>query len=246
MQTPMIHTPDVTQLRRFQGLERLLIPGPTLDLHHPQSAGRKTVEDYIARQFNQIHGASIRHFMPQLLSMNCKDQPITALGMRSAESGDLFLEQYLPRAIESFVSKVAGKFVSRSAIVEIGNLVSTQRGGSQLLFIMLTALLEPSHFDWVVFTATPQVHKTMTRMGMTLHELYEADPALLTKSHISEWGTYYDCRPKVVAVSVAAAMQTLLERKTYANVIALYQSRLQALVPLLSQYDNDDRHPLSA
>jgi len=114
-------------------LHRLLTPYPSLDLHDKNSAGRATVEAYIGQQFNDIYGASIRDFMPLFLSISCRSKPITALGIRPAGDRDLFLEQYLPRPIETFVSKVAGEFVSRREITEIGNLVATQRGGSQLL-----------------------------------------------------------------------------------------------------------------
>jgi len=246
MPTTIETNTEISQIRPALGLQRLLTPGPSLNLHDNDSVGRAAIEDYIGQQFNAIHGANIRDFMPLFLSMSCRSKPITALGIRPAEDGDLFLEQYLPRPIETFVNKVAGEFVSRSKITEIGNLVATQRGGSQLLFLMLSAVLQHTHFEWVVFTATPQVHKMMTRMGMQLHKVYEADPALLKNSHISEWGSYYDSRPNVVTVSVETVMNMLSQRKTYASVIALYQSRIQALASILDQQGCHGEHSLSA
>jgi len=246
MQTTIETTAEISRIRPVLGLQRLLTPGPSLDLHDKGSAGRATIEGYIGQQFNAIHGANIRDFMPLFLSMSCRSKPITALGIRPAEDRDLFLEQYLPRSIETFVGKVAGEFVNRSKITEIGNLVATQRGGSQLLFLILSAVLQKTHFEWVVFTATPQVHKTMTRMGMQLHELYDADPGLLKNSHISEWGSYYDSCPKVVTVNVEAVMNNLCQRKTYANVISLYQSRIKELASTLDQQGCNGEHSLTA
>jgi len=146
MPTTIETNAEISRVRPALGLQRLLTPGPSLDLHDQYSAGRETIEDYIGQQFNAIHGANIRDFMPLFLSMSCCSKPITALGVRPAEDRDLFLEQYLPRPIETFVSKVAGEFISRNKITEIGNLVATQRGGSQLLFLMLSAVLQRTHF----------------------------------------------------------------------------------------------------
>ena len=247
MQKSASFNTDVTPISQFQSLYKLLSPGPTLDFHDTSAHGRAEIEDYIASQFNAIYGAKIRHFMPLFLSMRCNRSPITAVGMRPAETTDLFLEQYLPDTIESFVCQVAGKPVSRNQIIEIGNLVATQRGGSQLLFLMLTAVLLPTRYEWVVFTATPQVHKTMSRMGMPLHDLYAADPALLTNSHISEWGTYYDSHPRVVSVNVEKVMRLLCQRKAYATVIACYQSQIDEIARQLNSLSNGhELHSLSA
>ncbi len=228
------------------GLTRLLTPGPTLSLHDKSTPDRADIESYIAQQFHKVHGAHIHDFMPILLDIDCCRTPIAALGIRPAGDQDLFLEQYLPRNIESFVSQTAGYSVSRQHITEIGNLVATQRGGSQLLFLILTALLQQSQFDWVVFTATPLVDRMMTRMGMKLHQLYDADPALLTNSHISEWGSYYDSQPKVVTVNVAAAMASLCQRKAYKNIITLYQNRVAELALTLDEMGCHGAHSLSA
>jgi hypothetical protein len=247
MQTTICENTKPINIGGFQSLKRLLTPGPTLQFHSAASNKRDAVENYIADQFNRIYGANIRDFMPLFLSMTCQTSLITAVGLRPAHQQSLFLEQYLPRPIETFVSTVAGNTVNRNQITEIGNLVATQRGAIQLLFLMLTAVLQRTHFEWVVFTATPQVHKMMTRMGMQLHELYEADPTLLKRSHISEWGSYYDSRPKVVTVNVNDAMDCLLQRSGYRNAISLYQSRIQTLATMMNNQSNgDDQHTFSA
>lgn len=218
----------------LQSIKRLLLPRPTLQFHGPYTDDRNHIENYIAVQFKKIYGAEIRDFMPLFLSISCQDNLITALGLRPANQQSLFLEQYLPHPIETFVSSAAGRFIERDQITEIGNLVATQRGASQLLFMMLTAMLEHTAFEWVVFTATPQVHKMMTRMGMHLHDLHDADPSLLKSSHISQWGSYYDSRPKVVTVNVNDAMSSLMERTAYRNVISLYQQRIQKLASIMN------------
>lgn len=246
MTNTITHSSEDKPVKRFKSLERLLDPNPTLSLHSCSSHGRKVIESYIAQQFNLIHGATIHHFMPHLLSINCNKQPISALGLRPAENQSLFLEQYLPRSIESFVRKAAGDFVKRHQIAEIGNLVSTYGGSSQMLFVLLTAFLQLSKFEWVVFTATPQIHKMMSRMGMEFYELYDADPALLKNSHISEWGSYYDSQPKVVTVKVDAAMLSLCQRKIYTKVISLYQSRIKTLAKQLDMQSINEQFTLTA
>lgn len=152
-----------------RGIARLLSPGPTFGLHSPSSSQRGQVERYVFEQFQSYHGATVRDFMPLLLTTSCSDRYIATAGIRPACGHNLHLEQYLPETAEKALGKVAGEYINREHVVEIGNLVATQRGSSQLLFLILAAVLHRAGFEWLVCTATPQVQKTIRHLGVDLH-----------------------------------------------------------------------------
>jgi hypothetical protein len=210
-------------------LARLLNPAPAFQAHLAGSPDRVKVEQYIAAQFHAVHGATIHDFMPVLLTMGCHGMTTAATGIRAAANQALFLEQYLSRPVESTLTELAGAPVGRAKVAEIGNLVATQGGSSYLLFMVLTAVLQRSGFDWVVFTATPQVQKVLAYLGLEIHALCEADPTRLTHSSMAEWGRYYSSRPQVVAGKVADAMQVLNQRKLYASILGLFRNPIDDL-----------------
>jgi hypothetical protein len=214
-------------------LARLLNPAPAFQAHPPGSAERARVEQYIAARFRDVHGANIHDFMPVLLTLSCHGHTTAATGVRAAARQPLFLEQYLARPVEQVLGAVAGKTLRRANIAEIGNLVATQAGSSYLLFLVLTAILEQAGFDWVVFTATPQVQKVLAHLGLAVHRLCHADPGRLTESSAAEWGSYYASQPQVVTGRVAGAMAVLNQRTLYSTVLSLFRGQTTDLAEIL-------------
>ena len=221
--------------RAARRLARLLNPAPAFQAHLPGSPERARVENYIATQFRSVHGATIHDYMPVLLTMGCHGLTTAATGVRAAATQPLFLEQYLSAPVERAVGELAGHRVTRNSVAEIGNLVATQGGSSYLLFMVLTAVLQQAGFEWVVFTATPQVQKVLAYLGLQVHVLCEADPARLTQSSATEWGRYYQSKPKVVAGNVADAMQMLNERMLYSSVLTLFRNPIDELAGAVSR-----------
>ncbi len=211
-------------------LARLLSPGPCFSVYTPAAAQREQVEHYISEQFRGIHGATIRDFMPTLITMSCDNRFSAAVGIRQAQGQSLFLEQYLPETVEKTISRIAGHTVRRGNISEIGNLVASKRGSSQLLFLILTAVLHATRSEWLVFTATPGVLKSIRRLGFSFYTLGDADPSLLRDaSNLKDWGSYYQNRPQVVAGNLAEAMSILYDRKIFNYLISCYQESIDAL-----------------
>jgi hypothetical protein len=115
-------------------------------------------------------------------------------------------------------------------VLEVGNLVATKRGASQVLFLLFAAMLEASGAEWLVCTATPGVQKTIRRLGFDFHVLGDADPSLLAPPANSiDWGSYYESRPQVVAGNLSEAMAVLSGRKIYSSLISYYQNHISAL-----------------
>lgn len=231
---PAIVSKDVDALAARR-LQRLLNPLPAFAAHTPGSPQRSVVEQYIARQFRAVHGATIHEFMPILLTMSCHGRISAATGIRAASERPLFLEQYLSPPIEVAIAGATGTTVRRTRIAEIGNLVATRGGASYLLFMVLTNMLEAADFDWVVFTATPQVQKSISYLGLETHVLGPADPERLTRSSAEEWGRYYASQPMVVAGHIADAMNVLSQRKLCASALALFRRPVNELAGIISQ-----------
>ena len=228
---PLQRSIDTSALdtRAAQRLARLLNPAPVFHACLPESAQRHRVERYITERFRAVHGAEIHDFMPVLLTMGCPGTITAATGVRAAAGQPLFLEHYLDEPVECAVSRVAHTPVIRSGIIEIGNLVATRGGASYLLFMVLTAMLEHAGFDWVVFTATPQVRRALAHLGLTVHPVCAADPARLPPQAVDDWGRYYASAPQVVAGNIAQAMQVLRGRPLHAGALALFRNPVESL-----------------
>ena len=216
-------------------LARLLNPVPAFRAHLPADPERMRVEDYIATRFREVHGANIHDFMPVLLTMECHGQTTAAAGVRTAGHQPLFLEQYLSGPVEEVLDGAFGEPIDRRKIAEIGNLVATQGGSSYLLFLVLSGLLEQSRFDFVVFTATPQVQKVLAYLGLGVHVLCTADPGRLRGSAAAEWGSYYTSRPQVVAGKVADGMAALNQRVLYSSILSLFRDPITELADTLGR-----------
>ena len=198
-----------------------------------QGAGdRALVEGYIAAQFHDIYGARIRQFMPWLLSYGRGDVLQGALGIRPAGAEPLFLEQYLEAPVESALADLTGAPVARGDIVEIGNLVATSRGGSRLLFLMLAELFAAADLTWAIFTATPEVQHLLQKLTDNQKVLCFADGSRLGAA-LADWGSYYACRPAVVAINVQEERQKLLARPLVDELLAACQPQAQSFARLL-------------
>ena len=87
--------------------------------------GRERLEQFVAETFAQAHGATVHAFMPSMLGLEDGGGRLRCvLGLRGAESGELFLERYLDRPIEESIAQAAGldSAIPRGTIVEVGNL----------------------------------------------------------------------------------------------------------------------------
>ena len=218
----------------FKNSGRLRSPGPEFDMCSTASLGRSQIERYIAEQFSTVYGASITEFMPNLLTMRCLGKLSAVVGLRAAGMQGLFLDSYFPRPIEQVIADKADCLINRNKVLEIGNLVATHRGSSQLLFVVLAEILKQASFEWVVVTATPQVEKSLRRLGIEIYILGDADPGLLPESSTGDWGSYYDSKPKVMAGRVCPELIEPRSGKKLAAILPFYQREVKALAANLN------------
>ncbi|WP_269618920.1 thermostable hemolysin [Zhongshania sp. BJYM1] len=181
---------------------------------------RAEIEAYIANKFSAAYGAKLREFLPFFLLMRSHSKIAGVLGMRRGIHGHaLFVEQYMDQPAEVLLANLLGNDVQRGSLVEIGNLVSTWRGSSQMLFIALASLICRSGAEWAVFTATPEVQKLLRRLHVEQYTLCEADGRRLGVQ-LADWGTYYDTKPTVIAVNARSAIDIFAKQPMTAMLLS--------------------------
>lgn len=222
-------------------LGRLLRGMPELQWITQHHDKRKAAESYIADKFHQEHNACIKDFMPHLLTINCLGNFTAAVGLRSACSQSLFVEHYLDQpAIELIAGISQNTGLHPRHIIELGNLVSTQRGSSQLLFILLTALLFRADVRWVIFTASCHVQSLLKKIGLTSITVCRADKNQLPDGGAS-WGSYYDNNPCVTLIPIQEAFQTLSGNRISASLLHNFDLAISKQAASLKQLIGRDR-----
>ncbi|WP_193162018.1 thermostable hemolysin [Microbulbifer hainanensis] len=207
---------------------------PGFSLAAARDPGRIGVEQYISAVFAATYGARLYSFLPLLLSQGDGDRINAALGLRRADSGPLFLEQYLDKPVEQRLAEASGSPVTRADIVEIGNLVSTSRGSSRLLFLMLAELFAAAGVTWAIFTATPEVHRLLQKLTGNQVVLCQADGSRLGDK-IADWGSYYDTRPAVTAINVTEERRALLNRPLIRELLLGCTAQAQEMAVALKE-----------
>lgn len=201
---------------------------PRLSVIGRRGAERAEIETYIANKFYTNYGAKLQEFLPFLLVMRAGDDLAGVLGMRRADHGRaLFLEQYMDRPAQLILGDLLASSVERDSLVEVGNLVSTWRGSSQMLFIALAALIVEVGAEWAVFTATPEVQKLLARLGVKQYVLGRADGGRLGEQ-LANWGSYYNSSPSLVAVNAAHALNIFARQPMSSMLLASCKHQIEA------------------
>ena len=171
----------------------------------PDAPQRAELEAFIREVFRRAHGATIRHFMPQLMSLrDAGGQLLAVCGLRNAADGRLFLETYLDAPVERLISARASEDIARENIVEIGNLAVAEPGMAPVLLASVSKYLHDTGTQWAVFTAIPMLKNALARLNMQLETLGQASIEHIPAEQRPEWGSYYDKQPQVMAVRRAA------------------------------------------
>lgn len=180
----------------------------------PWHEGRSRVERFIARRFKQAHQAQVSSFLPTLITLESYSGEIyAAIGVRSANTEKLFLEQYLNRSIEAEIAQYSNAICGRRDIIEVGNLAAGHRGISRCFFAVLTDVLLQWGARWLACTGTSEVVNVFHRLGMEPLAIAGANPDCLP-DHGSRWGSYYKHQP-VVMVGEVARGHALIQRSGF-------------------------------
>lgn len=212
--------------------DNLSLPSP-LDLRLDEACTdtRCTLEAQIAERFASEYNATLSHFLPLLLSLRQFQKLTTVVGLRPAGREALYLERYLDVPVEQRLGQSVNAPVERRGIVEIGNLVSTKQGASLKMFAILALVLQRAGFDWVVCTATRQVHKMLTDFGFATHVMCHADATRIDSD--TTWGSYYETGPKVIAGNLQYAAGVVQSIDALSPMLSNLEPQISHLVEVL-------------
>ncbi|MDX8379602.1 MAG: thermostable hemolysin [Gallionella sp.] len=173
----------------------------TVHFSEPDAADRAEVEQFIRDVFFQVCAAKIKNYLPSLISLrDLDDKIIAAYGIRDAGAKPLFLEHYMNTSVEQLFSTQIGAPVARNDIVEIGNFSVAEMGWSRQLIGTIFDRLHTTSKQWAVFTAVQVVRNSLIKSGINPTILCDADKNTLPLSEQTEWGSYYEQNPQVMAI----------------------------------------------
>lgn len=172
--------------------------GHDLSLYQVDDPRREELERFVHDVFASKHGARVCSFMPSLLGMRNDAGAICSVaGFRCAADQPLFLERYLDEPIERAIASSCGQPVTRSQIVEVGNLAGRNcRSAMRLVLDLPRILLDRGH-RWMVFTATDALRGILASYHAPLLELAAAT-ASRAQTTGDDWGRYYELDPRVM------------------------------------------------
>ena len=211
-------------------------PGEScLQLVLPDQPQRSSLQQFIQQGFATNYQAKVQHFMPNLLGVSRNGQWQAVLGLRSAAKTPLFIEQYLPDAVEQLLA-THGLFAERHQLIEIGHLYASNRQSLLQLFVLMAYALDQLNYRYLLCAATTQVRGILSRHGIELTELAEAKADALGEQAAS-WGTYYDTNPKVCVMDLAAVTRLIHREEKLTALAHQHWPQLHQLVARLPAGD---------
>lgn len=233
MSTTTTSTGPATSNDREGLLRRILTPKPHFKLSARGDACRAEAELFVTEKFQAAWQARVTTYLPWLLSLHCLGHCSAVAGIRPAGHERLFLERYLDGSAEQVLGNTLKTQIPRREIVEIGNLVASQRGASHLLFLVVSAALHRAGYRWIVFTATRALRNNLGKLGFPLHELAPALAECLEPAALADWGSYYQSAPLVVAGSLDDAMTIIQGRPLLRRGLRLYRNPINEIAARL-------------
>src|SRR5580704_5601469 len=162
-------------------------------------ARRRSAEVFIKDTYAARYGARLEAFPSRITALlDHRDAILCAAGLRFLDDG-FFSECYLDGPIEDVVSAISARTVKRSAIFEVTTLASRAPLATAEFIVEIGRFGERAGFEWSFFTLTHRLHLLVSRLGIALTLLGEADRHRIADSE--RWGTYYACQPRVYAVA---------------------------------------------
>jgi hypothetical protein len=184
----------------------------------PSDHLRARVEDEIRTTYWERFQARLAR-LPRTLVASVSTSGIIecAAGVRFSEH-DFFSECYLDLPVEIALQHRFGLPVQRRRIIEVCNLAGRKPGRSQSFIASFIEFAESDEFDWVIFTATKSLRALLERSGLRMTQLGRAERFRVANP--SDWGSYYEHDPRVMAVHRDASHGYRRHRPGRAGVVA--------------------------
>jgi hypothetical protein len=160
--------------------------------------------------------------------MTCAGGVSAAAGVRPADAGPLFMEQYLDDPIETVLSERYGQSVGRDEIFELGNLAAVRPGVCQLLYLIVASVMVRTRLKHVVFAGTKQVRKGVCRLGFEIESIAAADPSRLGEA-ADNWGSYYANEPTIMAINLSESMDAVSQTPLAGLLLKFFEPQIAAM-----------------
>jgi len=215
---------------------------PVFSLFSAGQRGRDDIESFIDQQFFESYGARHSEYMPWLIALSHQGRLSTCAGVAFAvDKNPLFLERYLPSSVEMLMSERFGVAITRGQIAEVGNLAGSSFcgehiGSSRLFYIVLASVLQELGIQWMVFTATGPLLRSLQRLGLSHSVLGDADESFLDEAERDRWGSYYEYQPRVVAAPLSSANESIRQRALFASIKQYYAGSIAVMTDQLAAY----------
>lgn len=199
---------------------------------HPR---RERLEQYIASVFQASWDARVLGFLPLLCSLQQQGHFSAALGLRSANHGPLFCEQYLARPALEEVEALYGQRCLGGNLMELGNLAASHPGQGALLYLLVTAAIHDAGIRFLIFAANRAVRLSIRRSGFTPLTIGPARPECLGAAAAS-WGRYYEGDPQVMVGDMVLTRQQVLAQPALAKTLHEYRASIALLASTIREH----------
>ncbi len=159
--------------------------------------------DLSSAQYHQHFNCELREAYPAYLCLLRRDQVVATCGVRSAVT-TLFLQQYLDTEVTQMLSDRLGQTILPGHLVELGAFSVRKRSLALPFMATLVPALTDLGFTHAVATATLPVRRCLRNLGIPTVTLGAASKEALSRP-TSEWGSYYQMRPAVIAGAIEDA-----------------------------------------
>ncbi|WP_456295032.1 thermostable hemolysin [Vibrio sp. AK197] len=187
------------------------VDGLYLDIIDTNHCQWNQAKHYIHERYAKAFDAQLNDYMPAFMALMKEQEFVSLCGFRGAQSGELFLEQYLDIPADVIVSQQFSTAVKREQLVEFGQLASFNKGLSLVHFFLVAQALVARNYQWCIFTATDPLYAMMKRFGLSLVTIADADPNRILDA-TSIWGNYYQHQPRIVAGHLVSGLAHLNAR----------------------------------
>ena len=98
---------------------------------------------------------------------------------------------------------------------------------------MLLAIVHRAGYHWVMFTATPEVQRSIEKLGFKIVPVCDADPSRLPDPE--QWGSYYDVKPQVMLGYIEESFQACHDNRLLESVLQLTEATVNELADKLGR-----------
>jgi len=175
-----------------------------IELVTQASDRRKEVEAFISNSYAINFQANLKSFFPIIITVIQKsnNKIVSALGLRYADSEELFSESYLDKPIETLIRDKDNCFVNRKSIVELGNFAVGERDDVKKVLPTIARFIKSIKVDYLAYTLTTPIKAYFNFFNLELNHLAKANLSDVNRA-ADDWGIYYQLKPAVYFTNVS-------------------------------------------